>query len=806
MKYIVFFLLFPFLALSQNKGVSPISNSEPSTASKNTYAVVIGISDYQDPSIPDLRFADKDAEVFANFLRSPAGGGLDNDHLRLLTNSNATSGKVATALYWLVDESKAEDQVIIYFSGHGDVERKFIGQPGFLLCWDSPFNVYMAGGSIELGMLQAVISTLTIEKKSKVLVITDACHSGKLAGSTINGSQITNSNLARQFGNEIKILSCQPNEFSLEGNQWGGGRGVFSYHLVNGLYGMANHDNDDRINLKEIGRYLEDFIPKEAAPENQNPIIVGDKETNVSKIFPDLIAAVRQNINMQMPSFLPVENRGLEDEILSELDTNSKKIYFLFNKSLEDKTFFEPINACSEYYFEKLFADVRLTRLHNAMRRNYAAALQDDAQQILNKLLKMDKSVNRFSIKTIIENYQDYPKQLDRAADLLGHENYLFSILKARKHYFIGCLIKSNSVENNSNAYSAAHSYFEATRLQPEFPQAYNDLAFLYGNHLRNLDSMEIFGTKAILLAPTWIAPYLTMAFCFGENEKFDLSKKYIDMAAKIDSNSVYVMEARAIDYLHQGKYKEAEYQFKKVLQIDSTITAPHANLGLIYSRTNRDSIAEFEFKKAIFLDSTKSWPPMLLGKIYLRAKRFMEAEIYFNKSISLDSNFIDNYYSLGILYQNTNQFNKAEILFKKAIELDSTSAISYYCLANFYFETNNSSEAEIYCKKSINLGYKNALRLLGDLYLKLNRTAESKLLYEQILKENSNAPNSLLGMSIVYIREGNIPKAFEYLQKSLEAGFSKISRLEKDSDFSILRELPEWNAMMKKYFPEKIN
>ncbi|MBK8566582.1 MAG: hypothetical protein IPN76_25450 [Saprospiraceae bacterium] len=35
-----------------------------------TRAVVIGISDYQDEQISDLRFADRDAEAFANFLHS----------------------------------------------------------------------------------------------------------------------------------------------------------------------------------------------------------------------------------------------------------------------------------------------------------------------------------------------------------------------------------------------------------------------------------------------------------------------------------------------------------------------------------------------------------------------------------------------------------------------------------------------------------------------------------------------------------------------------------------------------------------
>lgn len=72
MKYLILFLLVPIASISQNKGASPIAGSQEPTANKNTYAVVIGISDYQDDKIPDLRYADKDAEAFANFLRSPA--------------------------------------------------------------------------------------------------------------------------------------------------------------------------------------------------------------------------------------------------------------------------------------------------------------------------------------------------------------------------------------------------------------------------------------------------------------------------------------------------------------------------------------------------------------------------------------------------------------------------------------------------------------------------------------------------------------------------------------------------------------
>ena len=75
-------LLYCFLALTKVfSQVIDLSNS-------TTRAVVIGISDsdYQDPGIPDLRFADRDAEAFAARLRSPEGGSIQERNLVLLTN------------------------------------------------------------------------------------------------------------------------------------------------------------------------------------------------------------------------------------------------------------------------------------------------------------------------------------------------------------------------------------------------------------------------------------------------------------------------------------------------------------------------------------------------------------------------------------------------------------------------------------------------------------------------------------------------------------------------------------------------
>ncbi|MFN0015904.1 MAG: caspase domain-containing protein, partial [Saprospiraceae bacterium] len=421
-----FFFAFLFLngisLFSQTeKGATPIptQNSKPKTQN-STRAVVIGISDYQDKDIPDLRFADRDALAFANFLRSPGGGSLPDDNLRLLTNQQATAGQVIAALYWLVEESKPGDQAIIYFSGHGDVEAKLLNQLGFLLLWDSPAHAYLAG-ALPVDMLRQVVSTLSIEMKTRVFVVVDACRAGKLAGNTVIGTQLTSSQLAQQFSQEQKVLSCQPNEFSIEGEQWGGGRGVFSYHLCNGLYGLADGDHDGQVSLFEIGRYLEDRVPKEVSPLSQLPLTVGDKSGALFLVDGPTLAAL-EKLGTPPASIAKVEQRGMLQEVLAKADTSVRFWYAGFERTLLAGHFFQPDEDCAEFYFQKLSEKESVAALHPALRRNYAAALQDDAQQTLNGWLKprqeisLDATANaRLPKKVFTEKVRAFPRCLDRA-------------------------------------------------------------------------------------------------------------------------------------------------------------------------------------------------------------------------------------------------------------------------------------------------------------------------------------------------------------------------------------------------------
>src|SRR5450631_810203 len=71
------------------------TKDDPAKPAGRTYALLVGVSHYRnDPPITSLQFAHKDAETFAAFLKTPLGGALGDDDMRLLTNDQATRAAV----------------------------------------------------------------------------------------------------------------------------------------------------------------------------------------------------------------------------------------------------------------------------------------------------------------------------------------------------------------------------------------------------------------------------------------------------------------------------------------------------------------------------------------------------------------------------------------------------------------------------------------------------------------------------------------------------------------------------------------
>ncbi|MBL7775112.1 MAG: caspase family protein, partial [Saprospiraceae bacterium] len=586
------------VSAQETRGVQPVGAKTAAAPTGVTYAVVVGISDYQDPKITDLKYAHRDAQAFAEFLRSPAGGSLPEKNLTVLLNEKATSGEVGAAFDALLEKVVENDRVVIYFSGHGDVERKTISQPGFLLCWNSPARVYMGnGGTYALAFLEEIITTLSVQNKARVLMITDACHAGKLAGSSIGGTAITGANLARQFSGETKILSCQPNELSLEGSQWGGGRGIFSYHLIDGLYGLADRNGDGWVTVSEIDRYLEDHVTPEAEPQSQVPILIGDKTEHLARVDPRALEQIQQRKATESPVLSAVDTRGLEEQVLARADSSIRADYEAFLKALAQKRFFEPASnggPTADALYARLSAAPELADLHGFLKRNYAAALQDEAQVAINDYLSADPRDLR-KRWMFDHRYDPYPRYLARAAELLGPRHYLYASLKVREHYFEGLNLRLRAEQqaNDNNLFQQAIALQEqCLQIDTNATFAYNELGLLYlrlGAFARAAD----FFKKATECSPHWVLPWANLCKVYVEMNQMEAAVQTGEWALLLDTSYAMSHYNLAWAYHLSQKLPLARQHYEAAVRLDSAYDRAYFNLGLVHYRENNFTAAE---------------------------------------------------------------------------------------------------------------------------------------------------------------------------------------------------------------------
>ena len=225
----------------------------------NIWVLIIGISKYK--YLPELKYATNDAMRMYGFYKSPQGGALPDEQIKILTNDAADKRNILLAAKQVFEKADTNDIVIFYFSGHGEV---------------GVFQTYRSDeGSDDLSH-EEIVELLTLSKAKFKLCIADACHSGSLYKNDENNSLITD--------NTVFFLSSSSEEKSLEYKNLQ--QGVFTYYLIEGLKGHANLNDDYVIDIEELSKYV-NYQVGIYTNNNQTPLLKGNynKTPHVGYIF-----------------------------------------------------------------------------------------------------------------------------------------------------------------------------------------------------------------------------------------------------------------------------------------------------------------------------------------------------------------------------------------------------------------------------------------------------------------------------------------------------------------------------------------
>jgi tetratricopeptide (TPR) repeat protein len=214
-----------------------------------SYALVVGISKYKNlPVKAQLQYPDRDAADIYSTLISEKAGQFPAEGVHKLINEQATLANLKQELEtWLPSVTGPNDRVIIYFAGHGFIS----GGKAYLAPYDvDPTKV--AATAYPMDQLGQVIGS-RIKGKWKVL-LTDACHSGAITPE--DDTAQVNRSLLDLNSSMFSLTASRDREQSFESPQWGGGHGIFTYYVIQGLQGEADTSGDGVVTADELAEYV----------------------------------------------------------------------------------------------------------------------------------------------------------------------------------------------------------------------------------------------------------------------------------------------------------------------------------------------------------------------------------------------------------------------------------------------------------------------------------------------------------------------------------------------------------------------
>ncbi len=233
------------------------------------WALVVGISDYGPAAggIGSLQYARRDAEAFYKFLRSPEGGSFADDHILFLADQQATSANLRSGIRDFLGRAGENDLVVIFFAGHGTPDP---ARPSvlYLLTHDSDPD-RLGGTAFDMDEIKLALAKNISARR--VVAFVDACHSAGV-GTTFTARAAPNSiavvnrylaELAQSRPGVVMLTASQSNEPSWEDARWGGGHGVFTHYLLEGLRGAADRDADSKVSLQEIIDFVSDRVKRD---------------------------------------------------------------------------------------------------------------------------------------------------------------------------------------------------------------------------------------------------------------------------------------------------------------------------------------------------------------------------------------------------------------------------------------------------------------------------------------------------------------------------------------------------------------
>lgn len=521
----------------QERKLVPVEQLRSEYKNINKWAVIVGISEYKHKPW-NLSYAHRDAEELFKLLQTKSGGDFEQENICYLINKQATTTNIRIALFDFLQKPAKEDLVFIFFACHGtpDPSRP---QNLYLLTYDTDPNSIPGTGLPMEDIYKSLDNTLLAEK---IIVMADTCHSGGLSQNTTRNieddSELLNQYfqyLSQSVGGVASLTSAEAREVSREGKQWGGGHGVFTYFVLEGMRGKADANGDGIVTVGELFEYVRANVKQETG-NLQHPAV------GTSQYDRNLPLAITGNIQQNTRYSQNFSSLQEEEELISDCSMII---------SLDPKNIDAYCDRGFTYYklgqYEKAIADYH--KVLDLDPENSAAYIVRGV--IYKNLNKYQESIADYNLAISLD-----PKDSSAYCNRGLSYHHLGKYQEAIADYDLAISLDSENeiaYDNRGLSYVELEEYekaiadcAKAISLNPQFPGAYYNRANIYRISQEYRQAIEYY-TKAISLNPHYASAYNNRGTCYHDLKEYKKAIADFDEAIRLNPQDVTLYRNRVI-------------------------------------------------------------------------------------------------------------------------------------------------------------------------------------------------------------------------------------------------------------------
>jgi Flp pilus assembly protein TadD len=562
------------------RGLVPVG--KPIQLVGKTYALLIGISQYQ--KVHSLEFADKDAELLAEFLKSPMGG-VNPADIFLLTNERATRAAIDDAVKNFVGAHAGPDNSLIFFvAGHGIYLKseedpqtgRVIERDPYILTYDSnPQDANTTGYPMQ--EFRGMVAEQAL-RFGRVLVYVDVCHADNVAG-IAGGSELqpaVRKVFQGQAGALDLMVASYANKYAFESPAFGGGHGAFSYFLVSGLNGSAAVQGADNLHWSELAHYVNsqvyDYTARKQSPRDypsqEDLVVVPDlHQQGIVLVPPKPLSQNAQREARNRQGYIqPVieapstANRGDVDDLSTAIARGALL----------------PEDPASAFQIAMQPPAGSPNRME--AERRLRVAMEDAGQQVISHYLEGDQ------IPQIRDDFVRCGRLFGEAALLQPASNVEPRKFDTSRSLFC----RGRSLIFDRRYPDAEQLLRQSIQLDPRRGYAWNALGISRLEQISRTitaptasaffdDAANDFRT-AIRYAPYWAYPVHNLALTLSEQGDFDSAIKTYRFAMDLAPQFSYLPYNLGLLYVRVGDLSEAEHWFRSAERI--AVTYPRKQDG----------------------------------------------------------------------------------------------------------------------------------------------------------------------------------------------------------------------------------